>query len=171
MQQKNESGKMKELLSEAHQRRYAMSALENVMVLMDTIARFEGKQFDTLHGGEFEEYIRSYRECHVLLSDDIERLKQNPLGKVKVSGKCKVTCEDTDTYTKACQLYRELKLWKNEEQNRIMVLNFANPYIPGGEYGEGQERRKRICAEGPACFFLWKQMKQRSIILITGKMP
>ena len=114
-----------------------MSALQNVLVLMDTLACFEGIQFDTLHGGEFGEYIKNHRECHVLLPEDVEILKQTSIVETKVSGKCKVTCEDTDTYTKACQLYKELKPWEIDEPNRIMVLNFANPYIPGGGVRRG----------------------------------
>lgn len=114
-----------------------MSALQNVLVLMDTLAYFERNQFDTLHGDDYDVRIKNFRECYVLLPEDVEKIKQMPMAETKVSGKCKVTCEDTDTYTKACQLYKELKPWETEEQNRIMVLNFANPYIPGGGVRRG----------------------------------
>ncbi len=91
-----------------------MSALQNVLLLMDTLACLESIQFDTLHGGEFDVYIKNHRGCHVLLPEDVEKLKQTSVAETKVPGKCKVTCEDTDTYTKACQLYKELKPWETE---------------------------------------------------------
>lgn len=126
-----------------------MSAIDNILVLMDTISIFQNHSEDTLNGGDFEGYMEKLTGIEVFLPESIEAIKNSmPKKQVQVSGQCKITCDDSDTYTMACSIYRELKSEgkEGEESERCMVLNFANPYNPGGGVRRGANaQEENLC--------------------------
>ena len=130
---------------------------KNVLILMDTLQSFPEIDPIPLYYAIHEANNNRRKEIHVYLPEDLEELKHStPKCEAEVSGQCKITCDDSDTYTMACKMYQEVRLKVKEEPKepgyygdtdgylsleeieiakksvKCMVLNFANPYKPGG---------------------------------------
>jgi len=130
---------------------------KNVLILEDTLQSFPEIDVIPLYYALHTAYNNMRKEVDVYLPEDIENLKNSiPKRQVEVAGQCKITCDDTDTYTMACKIYRKLTPAVEEEPDeteysygieermsvedienakktvKCMVLNFANPVNPGG---------------------------------------
>ena len=132
---------------------------KNVMILMDTLLSFPEIDPTPLYWDRDIAYNNMRKEIYVYLPEDMERLRNSaPERQSEVSGQCKITCDDSDTYTMACKMYRELKpegkkalgvhdaigdpmnvddIVEAKNSVKCMVLNFANPYHPGGGVRRG----------------------------------
>lgn len=53
------------------------------------------------------------------------------------SGKCKITCDDYDSFSMARKLSKQYDLTGETNERKCLVLNFANPYRPGGGVRNG----------------------------------
>lgn len=115
-----------------------MTALKNVLILQDTMNFFEGHK--TTSKEEYEAYMNKIKESIVFLPEDIEMMKNNPKHQDgETAGKCKITCVDNDTFTEARGLIVRTSLYEEDgaiirtlNGEDVLVLNFANPYHPGG---------------------------------------
>lgn len=135
---------------------------KNVLILEDTLQSFPEIDPIPLYYARHTAYNNMRKDIHVYLPKNIEELKNStPQCQVEVPGHCKITCDDSDTYTMACKIYKELKPEEMEVTEEIdyygdmddrtdtedienaiksvkcMVLNFANPEIPGGGARKG----------------------------------
>lgn len=120
-----------------------MTALKNVLILQETMNFFEGYKTDSKE--EYESYMNKMKECIVFLPEDIERMKNNPKHRGnESSGKCKITCIDDDSFSAARRLIVRTSLFGEDgsmvttlKGEDVVVLNFANPYHPGGGVRSG----------------------------------
>ncbi len=108
-----------------------MTAQENLLALFDTLGFFD--YYDpSQHNESHDSFMNRLKKCYVYLPEDIHKLNDNPIHQEVASyGQCKIACENADTFTMAYNLYHECSLC-NQENTKIMALNFANPYNPGG---------------------------------------
>lgn len=79
------------------------------------------------------------KHVEVYLPEKIEELKTsvNGNGSNPDSKKCQITCDDSDTFTMARTLCRQYGLTGESNSKKCLVLNFANPYHPGGGVRRG----------------------------------
>jgi len=141
-----------------------MSALENIAVLMDTLEIFRG--YEESDGVEpLEDYISKHEEIHVFLPDDVEKIrKEKPKRQVQVTGQCKITCEDADSFTLACKIQKELMSSSviSKTDPECLVMNFANPYYPGGGVRRGAVAQEEdLCRRSSLLLSLETEEAQR----------
>ena len=100
---------------------------ENICILNKTLKIAHDGFY--LYENENKNLKLSFEEMHdafVLLPDEIERIKKVKSKKVKKSKKkCNITVSTDDSFSAAIRMKEEVK-------SDVLVLNFANPYYPGG---------------------------------------
>lgn len=126
-----------------------MTVQENMLALYDTIGFFECYDPTPLDES-YEEHMRQIKECHVLLPEDVKKFKSTPLPNTASHSKqCEIICKDTDSYTMAHEIYHRY------DDAKIMVLNFANPYNPGGGIWRGANAQEEdLCRRSSLLFSL-----------------
>lgn len=113
-----------------------MTVQDNLLALLDTIGIFECYNPDS-SDEPYDSYMSKIKECRVFLPEDIEKLKGNSTHQaVPVFEHCQITCEDEDTFTMARNIYNRNELYDGKD-GKVLVLNFANPYNPGGGVWKG----------------------------------
>lgn len=134
-----------------------MFEMDNVDVLLDTLSFFMEYIGNAVEGADVE-VMDKYKDALVFLPDDLKKLcKEKPKQQVKVSGNCKITCEDTDSFTMAHKIYSELAADDEAEYNKpkCLVMNFANPYRPGGGVRNGAKAQEEdLCRRSSLLFSL-----------------
>lgn len=126
-----------------------MTVQENMLALYDTLGIFEC--YDSLPFDEsYETHMSKLKECQVLLPEDINKLKKTPTPHAVLNSEhCNITCEDTDSFTMAYEIYNRYN------DAKIMVLNFANPYNPGGGVWRGANAQEEdLCRRSNLLFSL-----------------
>ena len=126
-----------------------MTVQENMLALYDTLGVFEC--YDPLPFDEpYEDHMRKLKKCQILLPEDIKKLKENPVPHdLPNSGHCNITCEDADSFTMAYDIYDRCN------DAKVMVLNFANPYNPGGGVWRGANAQEEdLCRRSNLLFSL-----------------
>ena len=126
-----------------------MTVQENMLALYDTLGVFEC--YDPLPFDEpYESHMQKLKECTVLLPEDIKSLKENPVSHdLPNSCHCSITCEDANSFTMAYDIYNRCN------HAKIMVLNFANPYNPGGGVWKGANAQEEdLCRRSNLLFSL-----------------
>ena len=126
-----------------------MTVQENMLALYDTIGFFECYDPTPLDES-YEEHMRWIKECHVLLPEEIKKLKSTPLShSTSHSEQCEISCKDADSFTMAHEIYHRY------DNAKIMVLNFANPYNPGGSVWHGAKAQEEdLCRRSSLLFSL-----------------
>ena len=86
----------------------------------------------------------------VYLPHDIEKISESKeISHTIVMGRIGVDCVNMDSFSLAVKRCRECSyLLKGKGENRILVLNLANPVNPGGGVRRGARPRRKICAAG-----------------------
>lgn len=120
-----------------------------IMMLEDTLNIFEKGYYEInsrhvlLKLSEQEQ-----RGVKVFLPDEVHALENHKFSqRVFTLGKCRHSCENTDSFSMARNLCR-ITLHSSEEKDKkeILILNFANPVNPGGGV-----RRGAIAQEEDLC--------------------
>lgn len=112
-----------------------MTTQENLAALADTLNLLE-KGMVCPQGMSVKDYLEKSKECTVFLPEDIKKLQEAEAPSLKkASGHCKILCEDADTFTMANRIYEETR--SISKDTKILALNFANPYHPGGGVRRG----------------------------------
>ena len=101
--------------------------MENIHLLNETLKIMHDGFY--LYEDEKKTLKLNYEEMHkaeVLLPDDIQKIKDSTSSQIKNSDKkCKITVSTDDSFSAAIRMKEEIK-------SDVLVLNFANPYSPGG---------------------------------------
>ena len=113
----------------------------NLNLLQDTLAILnagkyfvDGKEVILPHKKEEQKQVQ------VFLPEDIEEIRQAKRTPVHSLGaRCGIRCENKDSFAAARDLLPYSNLWSNQRQKprEILVLNFANPFEPGGGVRRG----------------------------------
>lgn len=132
-----------------------MAALENVLDFMGTVSYFENPERANTPE-DYEEYMKKIKEVRVILPDELQRIQKEQDGaSPKTAVECAITCDDADSYTMAARLNEEYNLSENEDTPRCLVLNFANPYHPGGGVRRGANAQEEsLCRQSSLLFSL-----------------
>ena len=113
-----------------------MNAEDYKKELRKTLECFHSKEA-CLSDEPIDALLECISKCDVFLPENIDGMKKNPPGGLtEVSGKCKIICEDTDSFTAACRMYNGCGA------GQVLVLNFANPYYPGGGVRRGAKAQE-----------------------------
>ena len=142
---------------------YANRADRNIHILKDTLEILKKRKYYK-DGSAIRIKLsrKQMEECHVYLPEDIkENRKFSPV--INGSGqRTLVSCRNIDSFSAAEELYRDSSV------DKILVLNFANPFNPGGGVRTEQRHRKKIYVEEVLCFYHLKVMRRVSTIDIIG---
>ena len=100
---------------------------QNINMLHETLAVFEKGFYRTgLRKVRLQTTNEERRACKVYLPEEVKRICAYRFPDCRiVLGRHGVSCENTDSFTMA----RKLRV---EENDKVLVLNFANPVNPGG---------------------------------------
>lgn len=80
------------------------------------------------------------RQCRVFLPDDVQRIWDSKERKGVISlGRTGIACCNIDSFEMAQKEYAFRILWQSEEEQRVLVLSFADPVHPGGAVQNGAE--------------------------------
>ena len=84
------------------------------------------------------------KKSEVYLPERMDELRNSAGDSVKSSnsGKCKITCDDFDTFTMARNMSLQFNLTGESNDKKCLVLNFANPYHPGGGVRRGAKAQE-----------------------------
>lgn len=106
---------------------YVNRADRNIHILKDTLEILKKRKYDK-DGSVIRIKLsrKQMEECHVYLPEDIkENRKFSPV--INGSGqRTLVSCRNIDSFSAAEELYRDSSV------DKVLVLNFANPFNPGG---------------------------------------
>lgn len=87
------------------------------------------------------------REARVYLPDEVERLcVENTFSNNTIRTGCKITCENTDSFTMAREMLRDSETFTPGD--RVLVLNYANPVNIGGGVRRGAKAQEEdLCRQ------------------------
>lgn len=106
---------------------FANRADRNIHILEDTLDIFKKRKYEK-DGKTIRIKLsrKQMKECHVYLPEDIKKNIEYSLVVNCSSRKTLVSCRNIDSFSAAEELYRDSRV------SKILVLNFANPFKPGG---------------------------------------
>lgn len=107
---------------------------DNVQILEDTLAILKKGKYVKDGKTIFTKLSpQQMEECHVYLPETIrDIMNRKDFEHVHVMGRIGVGCRNIDTFGMAREQYKSNFLFSGKKNNRILVLNFANPIHPGG---------------------------------------
>lgn len=108
---------------------------QNIRMLNDTLRILEKGYYLTESGKRVDLKLtkQQMEECNVYLPKEIERLgKEKKEPRIPVSEDLEVECRNIDSFTLARQRAQDANSLESEEEQRVLVLNFANAVHPGG---------------------------------------
>lgn len=112
---------------------------DNITIFKDTMNIFENgsyyknNQLITLSTDEEQR-----QQSIVLLPDDVNRISSNFNSEIpSIQGKCRYEVQNMDSLHMAARQYMEFGDTFDENENEVLVLNFANPLYPGGGVRRG----------------------------------
>lgn len=112
-----------------------LNMLRETLSILDTGAYYaDGKKVLLPHTKEVQ------TRAQVFLPEDIVRIRQTNRTPIHAIGaRCRVRCENKDSFTAARELLSHAFPWSDQKQKpqEILVLNFANPSEPGGGVRRG----------------------------------
>ncbi len=114
---------------------------ENVAILNDTLAIFEKESYITKSGKRVQLKLtkEQMRECNVYLPKAIEQIGNGKdIPHAHVSEHVHISCKNMDSYSLARKIAEEAStLVSDTDEQRVLVLNLANPVHPGGGVRRG----------------------------------
>lgn len=113
--------------------------LSNIDMLNDTL-KIVSEGFYIHNGVEIslKHDMEQLSNIFVLLPETVEKIcKEGKKKRVIIAERCEHSCVNTDSFTLARRIYKEYSCGFNDEQDNILVLNFANPVNPGGGVRHG----------------------------------
>ncbi|MDO4649694.1 MAG: TIGR02452 family protein, partial [Eubacteriales bacterium] len=113
----------------------------NIAILNDTLGIFEKGYYVTDSGKRVDLKLtkQQMQECTVYLPEAVEKIcNSKDISHVHVIGRVGVGCENMDSYSLARKRAESASfLLSEKDEQRVLVLNLANPVHPGGGVRRG----------------------------------
>lgn len=136
----------------------------NVQVLEDTLSIFKRGKYKKNGKTVYIKLSRmQMEECQVYLPNDIQDIMgRKDFEHVRVMGRVGVGCRNIDSLDMAREQYRHNYLFPERKKNNILVLNFANPFNPGGGVRRGARAQEEdLCRKSSLLFSLESDEAQK----------
>lgn len=129
----------------------------NIQMLEDTLSILECGRYAKNGKTVFTKLTtRQMEECKVYLPEDIQDIMNGrEYEHIHVMRRVRVGCRNIDSFGMAQEQYKHKYLFSERKKKNILVLNFANPFNPGGGVRRGARAQEEdLCRKSSLLFSL-----------------
>lgn len=112
---------------------------------------------------------KDYKKAVVFTSHELENIKRENSKRDDFLDRCNYSVTNQDSFSAAVNIYEDFFGKTDVHLSKILVLNFANPFHPGGGVRRGAKAQEEDLCRKSTLLSRWKVKKLTNIMILTEK--